>query len=98
MLYGSLYEFEYCLCSCERLGAVERESVRQHKFKPHLPTRKDKPSPWQAQLEVAIFICQHVFQFCWQLAHGLFLLVYLCLLASLSGNSLLCIYLILIGC
>ncbi|XP_067946909.1 flagellum-associated coiled-coil domain-containing protein 1-like isoform X2 [Watersipora subatra] len=37
--------------NCSRLGEVERESVRQHKFKSHLPARHEKPSPWQAQLE-----------------------------------------------
>ena len=46
--------------SCERLGAVERESVRQHKLKPHLPTRRDKPTPWQAQLEVGLVMMASV--------------------------------------
>ncbi|KAF6025075.1 ALS2CR12 [Bugula neritina] len=36
---------------CERLGRVEGESVRQHRFRSHLPTRREKSAPWQAQLE-----------------------------------------------
>lgn len=43
--------------SCERLGQVERESVKQHKLRSHLPLRKDKPPPWQAQLEVWLNRC-----------------------------------------
>ena len=39
--------------SCDRVSQLEHEPTRKHNLESHLPLRKQKPPPWQKQLDVS---------------------------------------------
>lgn len=38
--------------SCDRVSQVEHEPTRRHNLENHMPTKRNKPPPWQKNLDV----------------------------------------------
>lgn len=42
----------YFRSSCDRVSQVEHEPTRRHNLENHMPTKRNKPPPWQKNLDV----------------------------------------------